>query len=101
MFRSRLRTADATSALGTILASAAPKRRLYPHLPKTCGFLLSKQLLRPDGLQGLYTAVFGEEDSESAPLDKLEQIVKILTAVPASMTPEVRSHLVKTYKHTR
>lgn len=80
------------------MASAAPKRRFYPHLPKTCGFLLSKQLLRPDGLQGLYTAVFGEEDSESAPLDKLEQIVKILTAVPASLTPEVCSHFVNSYE---
>ncbi|GJJ07060.1 hypothetical protein Clacol_001259 [Clathrus columnatus] len=86
----RLRTPDATSALGTILASVTSKRRIYPHLPKACGFLLSKLLLRPDGVQGLYAAIFGEgtEDGESAPLDKLEQIVKILTAVPASMSSE-------------
>jgi hypothetical protein len=43
-------------------ASSAP---IPPHVLKTCSTLLSKQLLRPDGLGGLFAAVFGDEsDSE-------------------------------------
>jgi hypothetical protein len=52
---------------------------------------LSRQLLRPEGLLGLCAAVFGEgEDSqENNPLDKLEQVAKLVSAVPTGMKPKV------------
>ena len=63
-----------------------PKPPLHVH--KACASLLSKQLLRPDGLHGLCTAVFGEEEVFHASLEKLEHIARVLSAVPASMKPE-------------
>ncbi|KIJ57123.1 hypothetical protein M422DRAFT_238692 [Sphaerobolus stellatus SS14] len=85
-----LRPNEAIAALGTILAQIGPKRRTFPYVAKICGFLLSKQLNRPEGVRGLCTAVFGEggTESESAPLDKLEHIAKVLSTVPAFTSPE-------------
>jgi hypothetical protein len=52
---------------------------------------LSRQLLRPEGLVGLCAAVFGEgeESEENIPLEKLEQVAKLVNAVPAGMKPKV------------
>jgi hypothetical protein len=66
------------------------------HARKTCSSLLSRQLLRPDGLHGLYTAFFGAEDEEGdeAPLEKLEHMYRLLSSVPAHMTPEVSTFMI-------
>lgn len=52
-------------------------------------------MLRPEGVLGLLSAVFGEgENSEdSVPLQKLEHVAKVLAAVPQGMKTKVR----KTY----
>jgi hypothetical protein len=61
------------------------------HASKACSSLLSRQILRQDGVRGLYTAMFGDEDhsGENAPLEKLEHIYRLLQALPTGMTPEV------------
>ncbi|KAI0939316.1 hypothetical protein AcV5_000773 [Taiwanofungus camphoratus] len=75
------------ASLGSIL-SDAPSSLSY--VLRSCSFLLSRQLLRPDGVHGLLTAVFGEEDGseDDAPLEKLEHVGRLLSAVPAGMKPE-------------
>lgn len=62
-----------------------------PHARKSCASLLSRQLLRPEGIVGLFVAVFGEgEDSEtSISLEKLEHVANVLSAVPMGMKPKV------------
>ncbi|KZT24535.1 ARM repeat-containing protein [Neolentinus lepideus HHB14362 ss-1] len=73
--------------LGSMLAFNPPPPR---HAIKVCGSLLSRQLLRRDGVRALFMALFTEEEvsGESAPLDKLEQIARILRSVPAQTKPE-------------
>ncbi|OSX60155.1 hypothetical protein POSPLADRAFT_1066562 [Postia placenta MAD-698-R-SB12] len=75
------------AALGIILSDSSIS---LPYARKSCSFLLSRQLLRPEGIPGLLSAVFGEEDmsGEDAPLEKLEHVGRLLTTVPASMKPE-------------
>ena len=53
--------------------------------------LLGKQIVRPDGVNGLYAAVFGEEEvtGDEAPLEKLEHISRVLTTVPPGTHPQV------------
>jgi hypothetical protein len=46
--------------------------------------------MRPDGVRGLLAAVFGEGESEQAPLEKLLHVSLVLSAVPSTVTPEVR-----------
>ncbi|KZT72491.1 hypothetical protein DAEQUDRAFT_722639 [Daedalea quercina L-15889] len=80
--------ADQTiAAFGSILSDNA---LALPYVRKSCGFLLSRQLLRPEGVAGLLAAIFGEEDvsGEDAPLEKLEHVARLLGTVPASMTAE-------------
>ncbi|KAF9534898.1 hypothetical protein CPB83DRAFT_901829 [Crepidotus variabilis] len=76
------------AALGGILVSSTPAPPL--HVRKTCKTLLTKQLLRPDGIQGLCIAMFSEEESngDEVNLEKLEQIAKIVISVPAGMRAE-------------
>jgi hypothetical protein len=76
------------SALGAVL-SGTPLP--VPHARKSCASLLSRQLIRPEGIIGLCAAVFGEEeDSETGiSLEKLEHVAKVLSAVPMGMKPEV------------
>lgn len=65
---------------------------MLPHYArKTCGFLLSKQLLRKEGVRGLFVALFSEEDisGDPAPFEKLEHVAKLLQAVPAGMDDTV------------
>jgi hypothetical protein len=52
-----------------------------------CRILLSKQLLRTDGIIGLCEAVFGArvDDHVDAPLQKLEHFARVLCAVPSGM----------------
>jgi hypothetical protein len=75
-------------ALGTILSGPPSPPS---HVRKTCAYLLSRQLLRPDGVRGLCIAVFGgDHDSvEAASFEKLDHISRTLSSVPAGMKPEV------------
>lgn len=75
------------AALGAVLR---PPPVLPPHAQKACSSLLSRQLLRPDGVRGLCTTVLSSEDlsGETASLEKLEHISRLLRAVPAGMAPE-------------
>ncbi|KAH9951727.1 hypothetical protein B0H21DRAFT_842799 [Amylocystis lapponica] len=75
------------AALGSILSDAPSS---LPYVRKSCGFLLSKQLLRQEGVAGLLAVVFGEEDvsGDDAPLEKLEHVGRLLSALPANMKPE-------------
>ncbi|KAJ7904493.1 hypothetical protein B0H14DRAFT_2663092 [Mycena olivaceomarginata] len=72
------------SALGAVL-SVKP---CPPHLRKACASLLSKQLLRPDGVRGLCAAVFGE-DADEVQLEKIEHVARVLTTSPAGMSAEL------------
>ena len=47
--------------------------------------------MRPNGIRGLFAAVFGENESEEAPLEKLLHVAQVLSAVPSVVTAEVRS----------
>lgn len=52
---------------------------------------MAKQLLRPDGVRGLCSAIFGEGRTvDDASLDKLEHISRLLSTVPLHMKSEVR-----------
>ncbi|KAL7282291.1 hypothetical protein ACG7TL_003761 [Trametes sanguinea] len=84
---SRLPAAHVISAAG--LALSSPSSSL-PYVRKTCTFILSRQLLRPEGIRGLCESVFGEEDSsgEDVALDKLEHVSRLLGAMPAGMKPQ-------------
>ncbi|TFY64009.1 hypothetical protein EVG20_g6094 [Dentipellis fragilis] len=75
------------ASLGSIISSAMP---IPPHVQKTCASLLSRQLLRSDGVLGLFAAVFGEGDAahEDPSLEKLEHVSRVLGAVPATVKPE-------------
>ncbi|TFY56567.1 hypothetical protein EVJ58_g7560 [Rhodofomes roseus] len=84
---STLSAAQTIAALGSILSDSSIA---LPYARKSCGFLLSRQLLRPEGVAGLLGAMFGEEDisGEDAPLEKLEHVARLLGTVPASMKAE-------------
>lgn len=82
------------SSLGGILSKTPSPAR---YVLKTCASLLSRQLLRPEGVLGLCVVVFGEgEDSDDTlSLDKLEHIAKLLNAVPTGMKPKVEFPLTR------
>lgn len=52
---------------------------------------MSRHLLRPGGVQGLFTVLFSEEDisGDDAPLEKLEQIARLLKATPSGIPEQV------------
>ncbi|KAJ7498954.1 hypothetical protein FB451DRAFT_1334528 [Mycena latifolia] len=81
---SNLPPSQTITALGTVL-SVQP---CPPHVHKSCASLLSKQLLRPEGIRGLCAAVFGE-DADEVQLEKIEHVARVLTTAPAGMPPEV------------
>jgi hypothetical protein len=62
------------------------------HVRKACASLLTQQLLRPDGVQGLCEAMFSEEETngDDPRIEKLEQIAHTLNSLPATMKKEVR-----------
>lgn len=85
-------------ALGAVLSDTpAPAT----HARKACASLLSRQLLRPEGVLGLCAAVFGEgeEADESISLEKLEHVAKVLSAVPAGMKAKVSLTLTNYGSH--
>jgi hypothetical protein len=47
--------------------------------------------MRPNGVRGLFAAVFGESEADEAPLEKLLHVARVLGAVPALVTSEVRA----------
>jgi len=73
------------ASLGTIMSSSIPPPQ---HVYKSCASLLSRQLMRPDGVRGLFEAVFGDGESEEAPLEKLLHVAQVLGAVPSVVSPE-------------
>lgn len=52
-----------------------------------CASLSTQQLLRPDGIYGLYGALFEEDSSPS--LVKLEHAAKLVSSVPSGTNPRV------------
>ncbi|KAI0638028.1 hypothetical protein C8Q77DRAFT_405922 [Trametes polyzona] len=84
---SRLPASHVISAVGQVMSS--PPSSL-PYVRRTCTFILSRQLLRPEGIRGLCESVFGEEDAsgEEVALDKLEHISRLLGTVPAGLKVE-------------
>ncbi|KAJ6613487.1 hypothetical protein B0H10DRAFT_1805501 [Mycena sp. CBHHK59/15] len=75
---------ETITALGAVLST----KPCPPHVHKSCASLLSKQLLRPEGIRGLCAAVFGE-DADEVQLEKLEHVARVLTTAPAGMSLEV------------
>lgn len=53
---------------------------------------MSRHLLRPGGVQGLFTVLFSEEDisGDDAPLEKLEHVARLLKAHPSGISEQVR-----------
>lgn len=63
---------------------------LPPFVSKICSTFLCRQVLRPHGVAGFFSALFGEDVSEEeAPLQKLENVAMVLNFVPSNMTREV------------
>ncbi|KAK2466187.1 hypothetical protein APHAL10511_001829 [Amanita phalloides] len=84
---SSLSPVQAITGLGGVL-SLKPEPSL--HMRRICKILLGKQVTRPDGVNGLCMAVFGEEEvtGDEAPLEKLEHICRVLTNVPPGTQPQ-------------
>ncbi|KAF8655292.1 hypothetical protein AX16_003191 [Volvariella volvacea WC 439] len=82
----QLPPAQTIASLGLILSSST----LVPYAKKSCSSLLSQQLLRPDGVLGLCTAVFGEGDVQvdDKALSKYEQVARVLSTPPSTISPE-------------
>ena len=59
--------------------------------------------MRPNGVRGLFAAVFGDGESEEAPLEKLLHVAQVLGAVPSVVTAEVRlgyyPERITSYRH--
>ena len=83
-----LSPAQTISALGAIISAPSPA-----HVRKAGSSLLTKQLLRPHGVQGLLDVMFGEEDSldNGVRLEKQEHIARILMTIPANMKATVNN----------
>ncbi|KAF8165366.1 hypothetical protein B0H34DRAFT_793763 [Crassisporium funariophilum] len=82
----RLLSAPQTiSALGGILSSSP-----VLHVRKTCAALLTKQLLRPDGISGLFEVMFSEEEAsgDEVEIEKLDHIARTLLTVPVGKKAE-------------
>ncbi|TBU43355.1 hypothetical protein BD309DRAFT_960924 [Dichomitus squalens] len=84
---SRLPVSQVISAVGQTLAKA-PSSLLYAR--RACTFILSRQLMRPEGIRGLCESVFAEEDvaGDDAPLQKLEHVARVFNTVPVGMKDE-------------
>ncbi|KAH8105986.1 hypothetical protein BXZ70DRAFT_886180 [Cristinia sonorae] len=72
----------------TALTDALPHFARLPYARKACTFLLSRQLLRRDGVRGTISALFAdvEELSDQAPLERFEQVSRLLRAIPTGMS---------------
>ena len=84
----RLPTVQTISSLGNIISNSPPPPL---HSYRACTALLSRQILRPDGVQGLFGAVFGEEEisGEGIAVEKLEHVSILLNAVPSNIKSQV------------
>ncbi|KAK0206796.1 hypothetical protein DFS33DRAFT_1421493 [Desarmillaria ectypa] len=82
-----LHPSQSITALGGIISSLSPGTVFAQRI---CSVLLSRQVMRSQGVNGLCAAVFGdsEEAGKELHLDKLEHIAKVLTAVPRGMEPK-------------
>ena len=80
--------AQVVSALGYALSKTTHP---LTYTRKAYTFILSRQLLRPDGIRGLCESVFVQEDisEENAPLEKLDYVAKLLGTAPSGMKAEV------------
>ena len=84
-----LHPAQAIVALGSILSSTSiPK---LSHVQKACASLLSGQLLRSDGIQGLFEAVLSADEAagDEVKVEKLEHIARTVISAPSSKVPKV------------
>ncbi|KAL0579533.1 hypothetical protein V5O48_002462 [Marasmius crinis-equi] len=72
----------------TSLGGVMSARSSVPHIRRACGYLLSRQLMRPDGVKGLCAAVFGEAEGDDVQLEQLEHIARVVSSVPANMKPQ-------------
>ncbi|TFK75938.1 hypothetical protein BDN72DRAFT_891803 [Pluteus cervinus] len=82
-----LSPAQTINMLGTVLSSP-PSLPIYAR--KSGSGLMSRQLLRPEGVQGLCAAVFGEGEAQNedpAP-EKYEHVARVLTTLPLNIQPE-------------
>ncbi|KDR83776.1 hypothetical protein GALMADRAFT_236141 [Galerina marginata CBS 339.88] len=89
-----LSPAQAIVSLGGIVSSTSPPPPL--HVRKTCTVLLSQQLLRPEGVQGLYEATFSADETmgDEVKIEKLEQVARILNTPPANMNAQEYYRLI-------
>ncbi|EKM59775.1 uncharacterized protein PHACADRAFT_114971 [Phanerochaete carnosa HHB-10118-sp] len=57
------------------------------YVQKICSHLMSRQILRHNGVRGLFIALFAEEDvsGDDALLEKLENVAKLLRSLPKGM----------------
>lgn len=88
------------SALGAVL-SGTPAPAI--HARKSCASLLSRQLLRPEGVLGLCAAVFGDggDPEDNIQLEKLEHIAKVLSTGPTGLKPKVKYFYLSNGPHSR
>lgn len=95
MMSNSLSPAQTISALGAVISASS-----LAHVRKTGSSLLTKQLLRPHGVQGLLDVMFGEEDTldNRVRLEKQEHIARILMTIPANMKATV-SHILQPQIH--
>ncbi|KAF8913868.1 hypothetical protein CPB84DRAFT_1669780 [Gymnopilus junonius] len=83
-----LHPAQAIVSLGSILSSSSSTLPKLLHVRKACASLLTRQLLRPDGVQGLFEAMFSaDEVGDEVNIEKLEQIARTLNSAPTNMIP--------------
>ncbi|KAK1224380.1 hypothetical protein PQX77_012676 [Marasmius sp. AFHP31] len=81
---STLPVAHTIASLGGVMSAHSS----VPHIRRACGYILSRQLMRPDGIKGLCAAVFGEVEGDEAKLEQLEHFARVTSAVPANMKPQ-------------
>ncbi|KAJ3794052.1 hypothetical protein GGU11DRAFT_759476 [Lentinula aff. detonsa] len=72
-------------SLGSVMSST----NSVLHVHRTCGYIMSRQLLRPEGVKGLCAAAFGDsENVDDVQLEKLQHISRVLNLAPAGMKSE-------------
>ncbi|KAJ8086577.1 hypothetical protein PM082_005400 [Marasmius tenuissimus] len=81
---STLPVSHTIASLGGVMSA----RSSVPHIRRACGYILSRQLMRPDGVKGLCAAVFGEIEGDEAKLEQLEHFARVISTVPANMKPQ-------------
>ncbi len=83
----RLPVSKCITALSAIRADV----NTLTYVRKACSYLMSRQLLRSDGVRGLLLALFPDDEvsEENAPLEKLESVSRVLQTIPAGMTASV------------